>query len=118
MGWPPQFGGNPDPNQSYLGYLSGGSAISAPPPPLIVLLVGLLLSRRQDRWRFLGLTLVALVALMFTIGTFGEFFAEHSHVPTVVIFVFGAVRLLISSTLVLLVVRQWRTSRRADAAYG
>lgn len=117
MEWPPQFGGSPDPDQSYFGYLFGGSAVSAPPFPLVALVIGLLLSRRASAWRYVGLSLIALVAVTFTIGVFGEFSAEHPHTPMAVVYVFGAIRLLISATLVFLAASQWRAGshRSADA---
>lgn len=106
--WPPQLGGNPDPDQSYLGYLLGGSAISAPPAPLIVLLLGIAASRRRGAWRAVGSVLIAVVAAMFTMGVVGEFVAEHPHTPLPVVYIFGVVRLAIVGALLVLAVRQWR----------
>jgi hypothetical protein len=109
--WPSQFGGNPDPDQSYISYLFGGSAISAPLPPAIALLIGVFLARREDRWRGVGLVLVGIVAVLFVIGVFGELFAEHPFVPTAVIVGFGIVNLLAALTLLYLVGRTARTPK-------
>jgi hypothetical protein len=95
--WPPQFGGVSDPEQSYMSYLVGGSAIAAPLPPLVGLAVGLLLSRRRDAWRILGLVIVVIVSVLFIIGGIGEIAAEHEHVPRAAVIVFGGIATLIGS---------------------
>ena len=109
MGWPPQFGGNPDPGQSYLSYLFGGSAVSAPTLPLVTLMAGVVAFRRPGRWRTLGLGLVTLVVVMFTMGVFGEFAAEHPHTPLAVVYGFGIFRLAFSAALLAVASHAWRT---------
>lgn len=106
QGWPPQFGGDPDPDQSYLSYLWGGSAMSAPLPPLLALVIGLVLSRRADAWRLLGRAIIAIVAILFVIGVFGELFAEHPHVPAAVIALGGLINLLLAGGLFVAAMRE------------
>ncbi|MGH2810825.1 MAG: hypothetical protein ACRDIA_08075 [Actinomycetota bacterium] len=96
------------PEQSYIDYLLGGSAISAPLPPLLALLIGAALTRMSRRWRIVGSFVVGIVSMLFVIGVFGEFFAEHPHVPPAAIYGFGAVTLLIALTQLALVVREAR----------
>src|SRR3990170_4589969 len=111
LGWPPQFGGVSDPEQSYVSYLVGGSAIAAPLPPLVGLAVGLFLSRRRDAWPKLGLVIVGIVSVLFIIGGIGEIAAEHEHVPRAAVIVFGSIATLIGSVQLLLCVREWRMQR-------
>jgi uncharacterized protein involved in response to NO len=106
----PQFGGVSDPEQSYVSYLVGGSAIAAPLPPLVGLAVGLVLSRRRrDAWRILGLVIVGIVSVLFIAGGVGEIAADHEHVPRAAVFVFGGIATLIGSVQLLLTVREWRS---------
>lgn len=111
-GWPPQLGGNPDPEQSYPGYLFGGSAISAPLPPLIALVVGALLLGRTRPWRIVGLFVIGIVSVLFIIGAVGEFFADHPHVPLPVVYGFGGLALLLALTMLFLVSREVRSAAR------
>jgi uncharacterized membrane protein len=108
LGWPPQFGGSPDPEQPYVSYLWGGSAIAAPLPLLVGLAVGLLLSRRRDVWRIVGLVIVGIVSILFVIGGTGEIVAEHEHVPRAAVLFFGGIAVLLGVIQLLLTVREWR----------
>ncbi len=116
QGWPPQFGGNPEPGQSYASFLLSGAAISAPLPALLALLAGLAVARRRDAWAHMGLAAVAVVGLLFAVAAIAEYVAEHPFVPMPAVYGLGGVNLLLGLSLLALTGLSWREQRRGQRA--
>jgi drug/metabolite transporter (DMT)-like permease len=57
-------------------FASRGTAISAPLLPLVVLALALVLLRRRDRWATVACVVMAILGVLFTIGSIGEALAD------------------------------------------
>ena len=90
--WPAQFGGAGDPDAVATEFLSRGTALAPPLVPFILLGLAAVLATRADPWGTLGIALGTLLAIAFTIGSFGEALAAPSkHVPTAALVAVGVI---------------------------
>lgn len=116
--WRGRFDVPPDQGSVASGYALAGSAVSAPVLIVILMIAAALLAMRVDRWRIVGLVLIAVTGVFVTIGGLGELVADPSeHTPQAVLVVSGSLYTLLGLSYVVLAVRDLRNlSRRSGAA--
>lgn len=111
---PAQFGGvGTDAASEFAGR---GTAVSPPLLPLAVLAVSLLLLRRDDAWATLGCVALAILGILFAIGSVGEALAAGTpDVAKAVLVGSGIVGGLIGVTLASLAIAAILARRQAAA---